>query len=127
MKTLLCVVACHLGLSGVIWADDWTVKYPPRFSEPTWLPSFGRLCFGVDDANLESVIRDGTNVICGGTNAAGVGFAGGPFILGKNGEILDIRSGVPVPEKTLLELRSRVDSAHAKGAKVLCAGDQDDS
>ena len=40
-------------------------------------------------------------MICGGTNAAGIGFAGGPFILGKNGEIVDIRSGVPVPEKTL--------------------------
>ena len=45
------------------------------------------------------MINDGTNVICGGTNAAGIGFAGGPLILGKNGEIVEIRTGVPRSRK----------------------------
>ena len=101
-------------------ADDWTGHLSAAiFGGPTWLPQKQRLCFAVEGSNLDSVIKDGTNVICGGTNAAGIGFAGGPFILGKDGEIVDIRSGVPVPEKTLGELRARVDQAHAKGAKVL--------
>jgi hypothetical protein len=86
---------------------------------PTWLRTHQRLCFGVDEKNLDEVIRSGSNVVCGGTNAAGIGFAGGPFILGKEGGIVDIRSGEPVPEKTLRELRSRVDAAHARGVKVL--------
>ncbi|MHB9037970.1 MAG: beta-galactosidase trimerization domain-containing protein [Armatimonadota bacterium] len=85
----------------------------------TWLSTHQRLCFGIDEKNFDEVIKDGTNVICGGTNAAGIGFAGGPFILGKNGEIIDIISGAPVPKKTMQELRARVDSAHARGAKVL--------
>jgi len=92
---------------------------PPQGTATTWLGSHQRLCFGVDEQSLDEVIRDGANVICGGTNAAGIGFAGGPFILGKNGEIVDVRSGKPIPEKTLQELRARVDKAHARGAKVL--------
>jgi len=97
----------------------WEVVYPRPFPEATWLRSHQRLCFGVEGNDLDAVIRAGTNVICGGTNAAGIGFAGGPFILGKDGAIVDIRSGVPVPEATLNELRARVDRAHAHGAKVL--------
>lgn len=85
----------------------------------TWLRTHQRLCFGVYANSLEEVIKDGTNVICGGTNAAGIGFAGGPFILGKDGRIIDIMSGAPIPEQTLKELRANVDAAHAKGAKVL--------
>ena len=100
-------------------AAEWEVRYPARLPDTTWLRSHQRLCFGVDESNLAAVIADGTNVVCGGTNAAGIGLAGGPFILGKNGEIVDIRSGVPVPEKTLQELRARVDQAHARGARVL--------
>ena len=98
---------------------EWQVTYPPRFPGATWLTSRQRLCFGIEDKDLAGAINGGTNVICGGTNAAGVGFAGGPFILGKNGEIVDIRSGVPVPQKTLADLRARVDRAHARGARVL--------
>ncbi len=119
LRPLVLFAVCQMGVAGVAGAEEWKVTYPPRFSEPTWLPSKQRLCFGVEGNDLERVIKDGANVICGGTNAAGVGFAGGPFILGKNGEIVDIRSGVPVPEKTLNELRARVDKAHANGARVL--------
>ena len=108
-----------LSMATAALPDEWSVTYPPRFAEATWLPSHQRLCFAVDDSNLDRVIDDGTNVICGGTNAAGIGFAGGPFILGKDGKIVDIRSGVPIPKQTLGELRARVDRAHAKGAKVL--------
>ncbi len=97
----------------------WELTFPPRLPESPWLHSHQRLCFGVDDKTLEEVVSDGSNVICGGTNASGIGFAGGPFCLGKKGEIVDIRSGAAIPEETLKALRSNVDRAHAKGAKVL--------
>jgi hypothetical protein len=87
--------------------------------DESWVNIHARLCFDVTAKNFEQVLKDGTNTICGGTNAAGIGFAGGPFILGKNGEIVDILSGVAAPEKTLQELRARVDLAHARGALVL--------
>jgi len=120
----------HLGTIGVLLSvtciltaiaagAEWEVTYPQPFAEATWLRSHQRLCFGVDEKTMHEVVNDGTNVICGGTNAAGIGFAGGPFILGKSGEIVDIRSGVPVPERVLKQLRARVDAAHAKKAKVL--------
>ncbi len=89
------------------------------FGTPTWLRTHQRMCFDVTTKNLDEVVKDGTNVVCGGTNAAGIGFAGGPFILGKNGEVVDIIGGEPIPEKTLKELRANVDAAHARGAKVL--------
>jgi hypothetical protein len=85
----------------------------------TWLQSHQRICFGIDAKNLDEAILGGTNVICGGTNAAGIGFAGGPFICGKDGRIVDIRSGVLVTETTLRAIRDRVDRAHARRAKVL--------
>jgi hypothetical protein len=100
-------------------AAEWQVTYPPPLDQSTWLRLQQRLCFGVDEKTLDEVVKDGTNVICGGTNAAGIGFAGGPFILGKSGELVDIRSGVPIPESVLKQLRARVDAAHAKHAKVL--------
>src|SRR6266700_4208622 len=53
--------------------------YPAQVPDTTWLRTHQRLCFGVDAKNFDEVIRDRTNVICGGTNAAGIGFAGGPF------------------------------------------------
>lgn len=100
-------------------AGDPRITWPQPFPEDTWLNTHQRLCFGIDGAALDEAIKDGTNVICGGTNAAGIGFAGGPFILGRNGGLVDIMSGVPVPETVLAALRARVDAAHAKGAKVL--------
>ena len=98
---------------------EWSPTYPREQPETTWMRNNRRLCFGVDGQSLDAAVRDGANVICGGTNAAGVGFAGGPFILGKHGEIVDIRSGTPVPSRTIEEIRARVDSAHARGAKVI--------
>jgi hypothetical protein len=115
---LLCLFL-GIGLTLSVKASDWGVTYPPSLPDTTWLWTNQRLCFGVDAANLDEVLKDGTNVICGGTNAAGIGFAGGPFILGKSGDIVDIRSGTPIPPKTLQEIRARVDAAHARGAKVL--------
>ena len=113
--TLLLLVC----LSSIACAADRQLNYPPPLTGSTWLSTHQRLCFGVEGKDLDEVIGDGTNVICGGTNAAGTGFAGGPFILGRQGEIVDIRSGAPIPQKTLLEIRGRVDTAHARGAKVL--------
>jgi hypothetical protein len=107
-----------VGLASIA-AADWEPRYPPVQPGATWLAKQQRLCFGVDAKSLGEVVKDGTNVVCGGTNAAGIGFAGGPFILGRHGEIVDIRSGAPVPEQTLREIRGRVDAAHARGAKVL--------
>jgi len=106
-------------LASIAAAAEWEVKYPTPLPETTWLSTHQRLCFGVDEKSLDEAIKDGANVVCGGTNAAGIGFAGGPFLLGKHGEIVDIRSGVPVPEKTLREIRARVDRAHRGGAKVV--------
>ena len=119
MRVILLIVGAHMGHGAAATADEWRVVFPPRFSQETWLPLRQRLCFGIDDTNFSDAVNAGTNVICGGTNAAGVGFAGGPFILGKHGEIVDIRSGMPVPEKTMSELRARVDRRSARGAKVL--------
>jgi len=85
----------------------------------TWLSTHQRMCFGVGGKDLDEVIKDGTNVICGGTNAAGIGFSGGPFILDKDGKTIIEISGKVVPEQTLKELRANVDAAHAKNAKVL--------
>ena len=116
---LLLSLMLGISVSSITSAADWKVTYPKRLSDTTWLRSHQRMCFGVDDKNLDEVLKNGTNVICGGTNAAGIGFAGGPFILGKNDEFVHIMSGEPIPEKTLLELRGRVEAAHAKGAKVL--------
>lgn len=114
----LLVVAIMSSICGAS-QKAWSPQTPPPLPETTWLNSYDRLCFGIDGSNLDAAIKDGTNVICGGTNAAGIGFAGGPFILGENGEFVDIRSGVPVPEQTLNELKGRVQLAHARHAKVL--------
>ncbi len=119
VSMILSILSLLAGSHAPAAADDWQVTFPSPLSSATWLDSHQRLCFGIDGKNLNEAIEDGTNVICGGTNAAGIGFAGGPFILGKNGEITDIMSGAPVPEQTLAELRSRVDAAHAQGAKFL--------
>ena len=99
--------------------EEWRPTFPATIDSPTWLDTHRRLCFGVDGTSLDEVIDAGSNVICGGTNAAGIGFAGGPFILGREGDFVDIMTGVPIPAPTLAELRSRVDAAHARGAKVL--------
>ncbi|MEI6915765.1 MAG: hypothetical protein WCL39_11585, partial [Armatimonadota bacterium] len=95
------------------------VKTIASVNAPTWLSTHQRMCFGVAGKDLDEVIKDGTNVICGGTNAAGIGFAGGPFILDKNNAIISVYTGEAIPEKSLIELRTNVNSAHAKGAKVL--------
>ncbi len=100
-------------------AMEWHPAYPTTLPADTWLTRYSRLCYGIDGENLAEASKSGVNVICGGTNAAGIGFAGGPFILGRNGEFVNIRTGKPIPEKTLQELRSRVDAAHARGCKVL--------
>jgi hypothetical protein len=119
VSMVLSILSLLAGSHAPAVAEDWRVSFPATLSSSTWLGTHQRLCFGIDGKSLGEAIKDGTNVICGGTNAAGIGFAGGPFILGKNGEIVDIMSGVPVSAQTLAELRARVDAAHAKGAKVL--------
>ncbi len=112
------LILVMVGASPAAAAMEDAAGFRP-LSEPTWLRSQQRLCFGIDEQNLDEALRSGTNVICGGTNAAGIGFAGGPFILGQDDEIVDIRSGQRVPDETLRAIRSRVDRAHARGAKVL--------
>ncbi len=116
---VLALTTLLAGASPSTFAEQWQLHSPETSSSPNWLSTHQRLCFGVDAASLDEVIRDGTNVICGGTNAAGIGFAGGPFILGRDGDFVDIMTGVPIPPETLQELRNRVDAAHAQGAKVV--------
>lgn len=116
---IILLVVCVMVVVPAISHADWSITYPKPFTNPTWLTTHQRMCFGVDPAHLDEVIKDGTNIICGGTNAAGIGFAGGPFILGEHGEVVDIITGKPIPEATLKQLRANVDAAHAKGAKVL--------
>ena len=115
----LCILSPLSGALSSAAAADWRPAFPATLPANTWLGTHQRLCFGIDGKSLDEAIKDGTNVICGGTNAAGIGFAGGPVILGKNGEFVDIMSGDPIPEQTLAELRARVDAAHAQGARVL--------
>ena len=68
----------QFAVASKISAAPGETSYPPQFPVPVWLRSHQRLCFGIDEKNLDEAVRDGTNVICGGTNAAGIGFAGGP-------------------------------------------------
>ncbi|MEO8352463.1 MAG: alpha-amylase family protein [Chthoniobacteraceae bacterium] len=123
-KNIFSVVA-RLMVIGVVFFGssralaEWAPTWPAALPESTWLDTQQRLCFGVDRQTLDEAIHDGTNVICGGTNAAGIGFAGGPFILGKDGTFVEVIDGKMVSEETLNELRANVDAAHAKGAKVL--------
>jgi hypothetical protein len=98
---------------------EWRPTYPATIPDNSWLKTHSRLCFDVNEKNLDQVLKDGANVICGGTNAAGIGFSGGPFILGKNGEIIHILTGKQIPDAKIAELRSRVDLAHSRGAKVV--------
>jgi hypothetical protein len=116
--------AVNLTITSIVSAATILLLRAPVSAQPaphvdTWLTTHQRLCFGVTGATLDEVLRDGTNVVCGGTNAAGVGFAGGPFVLGRNDEIIDVISGERVPAQTLRDIRSRVDAAHARRAKVL--------
>ena len=113
VAAILSVLSLLAGTYAPAVADDWQVTFPAPLSSATWLGTHRRLCFGIDGKSLDEAIKDGTNVICGGTNAAGIGFAGGPFILGKHGEIVDILSGVPIPEQTLAELRTGRCSSRA--------------
>jgi len=68
-------------------AADWEPSYLAPLASSPWLENQQRLCFGIGGADLQTAIGQGVDVICGGTNAAGIGFAGGPFILGKNGRL----------------------------------------
>ncbi len=99
--------------------SEWRPTYPAQVEDVSWLGTHSRFCFDVTEKNMAAVLGAGTNVVCGGTNAAGIGFAGGPFILGREGEIVDILSGKRIAEETLKQIRGRVDLAHAKGAKVV--------
>lgn len=117
--TVFCLAGLLAATIAPAQAEERGAPLPATMATPTWLGTHQRLCFGVDGVTLAEVIDAGSNVICGGTNAAGIGFAGGPFILGREGEVVDIMTGLPIPAQTLAELRSRVDAAHARGVKVL--------
>ena len=124
-NSLVVPTACRLAmiLSIDLVATIASAAAPTEKGDPTplltatWLESHQRLCFGIDEKNLDEAIHDGCNVICGGTNAAGIGFAGGPFILGRNGEIVEIRTGEPVSDKTLQAIRDACGPGACAGPK----------
>ena len=87
-----------------------------RVAISPWVASHARWVF-IADRPLDEMIDAGANVVTGGTNAAGPGFAGGPYGLDAKGEIVHIATGEPI--KNLDEIRGRVDRAHARGVKVL--------
>ena len=59
------------------------------------------------------------NVVSGGTNASGIGFAGGPFAIDGKGQIIHCSTGEPVPEKRSMRFANASIGPHALGVKVI--------
>ncbi len=88
--------------------------YPQPLPIPDWLEQRQTFIFGVNTA--DECIERGVEIICGGTNAAGPGFSGGPYVIDDNNVIVDMNTRQPVD---VAAIRKRVDDAHAKGLKVI--------
>ncbi len=115
---LLSLILLTASITAALAAEPLSLKGLDG-QDNTWLKTHQRPCFAIGMDNIDRAVKDGTNVIIGGTNAGGIGFCGGPFVLGKNDEIVDIRSGDPIPMETLRQLRANADAAHARGCKVM--------
>jgi len=95
-------------------ADFRLRPIPPPLPIPDWLETDQTFCFGVTTPD-EAVTR-GVKIMCGGTNAAGPGYAGGPYVWDGKDTIYNMNDGKPVD---VAAIRAKVDAAHAKGLKVI--------
>jgi hypothetical protein len=93
--------------------------YPPAPEQATWLEKHQRFSFNMSEDLLDAAVRDGVNVVCGGTNAAGESLGGGPWAIDTQGNIVDVYTGKIVPEEVLEKSRKTVNLAQAKGFKVV--------
>lgn len=111
-------ISFTFSLLGPGWAENRSParSYPEPIPPSPWMETHERWVF-ISDRPLEEMLDQGANVVTGGTNAAGPGFAGGPYGLNGKGEIVHIVTGEPI--KNVEEIRARVEKAHARGAKVL--------
>ncbi len=102
-------------------AQEWKVTTPKQFPEVKWLTTHQRACFGIDDKNVFGAMEDGVNVVIGGTNAAGPhGFAGGHWVLNKNGDgFVAVLTGEPMTPENMERMQHNVREVHARGGKVL--------
>ena len=103
--------------ANTLCAAEGTLKLKPLPKPtpvPDWLEEAQTFLFGVE--KVDQALERGVEIVCGGTNAAGPGFAGGPYTWDGKGTIVDINTGKPVD----LEPHKRnVAEAHAKGLKVI--------
>jgi hypothetical protein len=102
-------------------ADQWQVTYPQQFPEVPWLKTHQRACFAVDDAKIAETMKEGVNVVIGGTNAGGPnGFVGGFWVLNKAGDgFVAVLSGESMTKENMERMKRNVREVHAHGGKVL--------
>jgi Trehalose utilisation len=110
-------------LGGLAFAEggEWKAAYPEQIAEVEWLRSHQRACFGIDEKTVGQAMKDGVNVVIGGTNAGGPnGFAGGHWVLNKSGDgFVAVLTGTPMEQQNLERMKRNVKEVHERGGKVL--------
>ena len=96
------------------------ITYPEPRPTPAWIDHSAIMAFtgerGVGNVSAIDSHQQGINIICMGTNAAGVGFAGGPYVWDGKDRIYNLFTDETVDE---VAIRKKVDEAHSKGLKVM--------
>lgn len=87
---------------------------PAPLPTPAWLEETDTFCFDIHTP--EEAVARGVKIICGGTNAAGAGYAGGPYVWDGKDRIYNLWDGVTVDTA---KIRGKVEAAHAKGLRVI--------
>lgn len=111
-----------LGLVGLVWGAGRVAAQGGRarpgasapLPTPAWLEDADTLCF--DIPTPEEAVARGGKIICGGTNAGGPGYAGGPYVWNGKDRIDNLWDGVTVDTA---KIRTKVDAAHARGLRVI--------
>jgi hypothetical protein len=110
-------------VGGLAFAEgaEWKPAYPEQVAEVEWLRSHQRACFGIDEKTVGQAMKDGVNVVIGGTNAGGPnGFAGGHWVLNKSGDgFVAVLNGTPMEQQNLERMKRNVKEVHERGGKVL--------
>ena len=103
-------------VGGLAFAEggEWKAAYPEQIAEVEWLRSHQRACFGIDDKTVVQAMKDGVNVVIGGTNAGGPnGFAGGHWVLNKSGDgFVAVLTGTPMEPRNLERIKHNVKEVH---------------